>query len=474
MNIAKSSLKLFGANIIGAAIQFVGITYFARELGAASVGVFFLFEALLGMLAIPADFGLRGALEKRVSEGESRGAFLSSTVALKVLPVSIILLGIFLGEPYINDYLGANVALLLGLAIVLQEVSQLSLAVLRGELRVGETAVLRVVRQGTWFLVSFLLINQGYGSSSLIYGLITGLVLMSLCGWFKCSVTPGRPTWEHARSLFRYGRFNFISSIGGYFYNWMDIAILGLFLTQAHVGAYEIAWRVSAIVMLLSRAIAKSAFPEVSRLDANDDQGRIEDIVRDTITPSMVLVIPSMVGAAILSRDILRLVFGPEFTIAWVVLIILMSEKLFQSVHIILGRALQGINRPDLAAYATVVSVVANLVLNVVLIYQFGLVGAAFATTLSFILNTTLHGYYLSKFIKVEFPIKELSWLSISAIGMGIALWFIWVYVSIDSLIELVSVIVICAVLYFVFAVMYKPFRKKMIDQIRLFAPVFD
>jgi len=138
MNIAQSSLKLFIAKTASAALQFIGITYFARELGAAPMGVFFLFQALLGMLAIPADFGLRGAVEKRISEGKSQGTFLSSALALKAIPIITIVLAIVSFRSLINNYIGADIAKLLAVAIVLQEIAQLSVVVLKGELRVGK------------------------------------------------------------------------------------------------------------------------------------------------------------------------------------------------------------------------------------------------------------------------------------------------------------------------------------------------
>lgn len=474
MNLARSSLKLFGANVASAGIQFLGLTYFARELGAAPIGVFFLFEAVLGLISIPADFGLRGAVEKRISQGESQGAFLTSAIALKLVPIVLIILGILLLQSFINDYLRADVAVLLAIAIVLQEAARLSLSVLKGELRVGETAVLRLARQVTWVIVGAAFVSVGFEAAGLIYGVLAGLSVMLIWGWYKSSILPSRPSREHARSLIDFGKYGFISSVGGYFYSWMDIAIIGLFLTQVHVGAYEIAWRVTAVVMLLSNSIATAVFPQVSRWDAEDAKTRIESTIRDTITPSLLLVIPSFFGVLIFSREILRYVFGAEFRIAWLVLIVLMGEKLFQSVHVILGRSLQGIDRPDLAAYATVAAAVVNLVLNVMLILQFGIVGAAVATTLSFVLNTALHGYFVSKFVTIEFPTREVRWLIISGLGMALLLVGVRYFIAVDSLPRLLGAIGLGVVVYGTLLLLFGPLRRKLLFQIRsLAAEVF-
>lgn len=64
MDLGRSSPKLFIAKISGTGISFIGILYFARELGTAVLGIFFLFEALSGILGLVTNLGTRPAIEK--------------------------------------------------------------------------------------------------------------------------------------------------------------------------------------------------------------------------------------------------------------------------------------------------------------------------------------------------------------------------------------------------------------------------
>lgn len=462
MDLTRSSLKLFLANIIGSAIVFLGITYFARELGAAEIGAFFLFEALLGILAIPADFGLSGALEKRISEGKDQGLFLSSALLIKIAPIFLIVSGILFFAPLINSYVGADIAILLAISVILQDGARVSLFVLKGELRVGETALLNVIRQITWVAIGALFVSQGFGVHGVIFGFITGLTVMLLLGWYKRSTSFGRPSKKHAISLVEYGKFNVVSSVGGYFYSWMDVAIIGLFLSQAEVGAYEVAWRVTSLVAMLSIAISDTIFPQLSQWDAMGSKTQIETVIRDAITPALMFVIPSFFGVLVFSREILGLVFGPEFTIASLVLIVLMGEKLFQSVHKILGRALQGINHPDLSAYSTIVTVGLNLILNLVLIPWLGIVGAAIATSFAFIVNTALHGYFVSKYLSIDFPLLEIGWLLLSSFLMTMFLIAVRRSIHIITLPLLLGSIVSGAVVYGMIALLFPSFRRRI------------
>lgn len=468
MNLAQSSIKLFLANVVGAGLQFLGITFFARELGASQIGVFFLFQALLGMLAIPADFGLRGAVEKRISEGEAPGKFLSSVIVLKVAPIFTIVLGILLLRPWINNYIGADVAVYLALALLLQEAAQLAVFVLKGELRVGETAVLKIAQQATWVGGGAIFVGYGFKAEAMIYSLLAGLGVMLIWGWYKSSVSLRRPSVTHARSLLDYGRYNVISSIGGYFYSWMDVAIIGLFLMQAHVGAYEVAWRVSAITILLSSAIATSMFPQISAWNSTDATTRIENAIPHLLIPSLLFVIPAFFGTVLYSREILGLVFGNEYTIAWLVLIILMLEKVTQSVHVVLGRMLQAIDRPDLAAKATIVGVSLNLLLNIPLVWKFGIVGAAVATTFaSFVGGVLLHTYYLNHILTIRIPYREITECIIASIGMFLTLLLFSQFFIVNTLIALLISISTGVVLYTIFIMLSPSLRVIIIEQSR-------
>lgn len=61
--------------------------------------------------------------------------------------------------------------------------------------------------------------------------------------------------------------------------------------------------------------------------------------------------------------------------------------------QVVFGRSLQAVNRPDLAARATIVGVALNLVLNVVLVWEFGITGAAVATMVASLVSGLLLHY---------------------------------------------------------------------------------
>lgn len=467
VNLARTTVKIFLANAGRMVISFGGIIFFSRELGAHQIGVFFLFQALLGILAIPADFGIGRGVMKRLSEGQPSGTVISTAIALKLVPLTGLCLGVLLFQKQINEYLGAELAVYLIAALVVQDAAKLMLRALEGELRVADTALPMLSRQVVFVGVGAALLLTGFGVLSLVYGLLAGLSIMLAWGAYRSSLTVGRPSLSQARSLVDYSKYSFVSSVGGYVYGWMDIAIIGLLLTQSAVGVYEIAWRITAVVMLFSTAISTTLYPQVSKWDAEDATEHIEQILPKAIVVPLFFSIPAFFGTVVLSRDILGLVFGPEYAAGWLVLIVLMSEKSFQSVYTILGRTLQGIDRPDLAAKAITVTIGLNLVLNVVLIWEFGIVGAAVATAAAFAANCVIHYYYTSRFVTIRIPFTRVVGATVAGIGMAFVLWGMQTLVTIDTLPRLGFAVCLGVAVYAGFAFLIPPTRDFILENTR-------
>ena len=463
MDLTRSSLKLFLAKGGGSIAVFLGLTFFARQLSAGELGVFFLFQTLLFLLTIPADLGVRGGVEKRLSEGADPGTILASAIWLKFAMLAAVSAGVLLLRGWINEYVGADVALLLVVGIVLWELSELFIYTVRGELRVGETALLEFVRQVIWIGLGAALVLFGFGVYGIIYGLLAGAFAAFVLGYYRSDTPFGAPTRESFTSLFDYSKYHFVSSIGGKVYEWMDTAIIGLFLASSFVGVYEIAWQVTLLVLVSSYAVATTIFPQISQWSAEAATDRIESIVSRSIGVTLALSIPALVGAFVFSREILTFVFGQEYAIAAGVLVILMVEKVFQSANDVFWKSLHAIDQPRLAAKATVATIALNLVLNVALIPIYGITGAAIATTTAAIANTVLHGVYLARFVTVRLPYRLIGLCTIGSVLMGGVLTTVRTVVPVTGIVTLVAEICLGVLIYAAFVLIVPLTRNEIV-----------
>lgn len=463
MDLGRSSMKLFFMQGGRALLLFLGIIYFARELGAAELGVLFLFQALQGLLMVPADLGIRGALEKRLSEGSYPEQMLGSALALKVGLLFIVSICILLARPYLNLYLGANLAILLVLAVILFDLTEFFVYGLRGELRVGETAPIMFSQRFIWIALGAALVWFGYGVFGVVYAMIFGGAVTTVWSFWKMETAVGRPTLEQTRSLIDYSKYHAIASIGGSVYQWIDIAIIGLLLTHVYVSAYEVAWQVTLLVLLVSKSISWSIFPQISRWDVEAATDKIEATISRAIAFALFVSIPAFVGGAIFAPEILGLLFGSEYVIATTVLVVLFLEKIVQSVNDIVESSVRALDRPDMAAKATVVSVGLNIVLNPILVLSIGFVGAAIATALSWLVNTLLHTYYLRQLVSFEFPYRMIGWYSVSSLIMGAVLLLARTMIPVTNVLTLLSLVLAGTVVYGLLAASVPSIRQQII-----------
>jgi len=109
----------------------------------------------------------------------------------------------------------------------------------------------------------------------------------------------------------------------------MDVLVIGFFLSNLYVSAYEIAWQVTFTALLVSKSLELNLFPVISRWDAQAATEQIGDVVTIAFGYTMFVSMPAIVGAAIYAREILTFVFQPAYTVAALVLVILMIEKGF-------------------------------------------------------------------------------------------------------------------------------------------------
>lgn len=463
MNLRRSTFKLFLSKSGNAIVYFLGIAYFARRLTPDQMGSFFLFLAVLGLVSIPANLGIRGALEKRLSEGSHLRKTFSSAFAIKLLTLSVVAIGILVLRGPINQYFGARLAHLLAIGIVLREFAFFYIYALRGQFRVPETATIRFVIRLLWIASGAILVRMGYGPQGPAIGVLIGSSAGLALAYFKTDVSVGRPSLTHVKSLLAYSKYDTVTSVGGRFYQWVDIAIIGFLLSQRHVSAYEVAWQITLLVLLLSKSISLSIFPQVSQWDAESATQNIKSTISQAIGIVIFISIPATVGTGLYAADILRFVFGSEYTFVATVLVVLMFEKLVQSVNDIIEVSVRAIDRPNLAAKATVIAMGLNLLLNPILILWIGVVGAAIATAITGLVNTALHAMYLSRYVSIDVPYRLTGWYVLSSGIMGGVLALTRHVVPVTNIVVLLAEIGLGVAVYLLVSVLIPDVRERIL-----------
>jgi len=226
------------------------------------------------------------------------------------------------------------------------------------------------------------LVFVGWELAGMLLGYAAGRTVMAPIGLLIVRPSlKNTPLETHVVGLFNFEKFSWLGSMGKRSFNDVDILILGLFLrallvfTPSHILFRNFS-------KIFGKGIQDALFPEMSKLAAQDDLGLISSLTEDTLRYAGLLLIPGFIGAAILA-DRLLLIYHPGFNIGHWILVILLGRLIMYTYTKQLLNTLNAIDRPDLAFRANGVFILSNLVLNIILIWQFGWFGAAIATAIS-------------------------------------------------------------------------------------------
>ncbi|WP_254761540.1 oligosaccharide flippase family protein [Natrinema marinum] len=419
MRIGQTSFVVFASKLVGSALGFVATLYFARTLGATVLGHYAIVLAIVAWLSLGGQLGIASAVVKRISEGQEPSAhFTAGMVIVAVLGLGLSL-GVLAFGAVVNGYVGERVAPFVAVLLLISLSSSLVTAALQGERLVHLSGLLMPIQTGFRSVAQIGLVLTGFGLAGMLIGHAIGAFLAVLLGAAFLSVDVTRPRKRHFRSLFDFAKFSWLSGLKSRSFNDVDIVVLGALVPSALVGVYSVAWSIATFLTLFDSAVSATLFPELSQAEASADRDRISRLITDSLSYGGLIVIPGLFGGVILADRLLRL-YGETFTQGTAVLGLLILAALIYGYQKQLMNALNALDRPDIAFRINTVFIVLNALLNILLVWWTGWVGAAVATVLSACVGLVLSYRALRQLVAFTVPAGELARQCAAAVMMAV------------------------------------------------------
>ncbi|MBW2988640.1 polysaccharide biosynthesis C-terminal domain-containing protein, partial [Candidatus Woesearchaeota archaeon] len=220
-----------------------------------------------------------------------------------------------------------------------------------------------------------------------------------------------------------------LNSFGSMIVGYLDVMMLTYFRTYPEVGVYNVVLPTALILTHLGTSIAIVLFPMVSELWAKGNKKRLAQGLRLLYKYSPFIVVPGALTLFVYPDFVLRLLFGTPYASGSLALVvfgytfasgplalqIISIGIIMSTLYLVNSSVLGGIGVPIENTKVLIPAAVFNFILNLFLIPKFGIVGAAFSTTLSYILMVVLSIIKVKRFISFSLPWSD--WLKIITCG---------------------------------------------------------
>ncbi len=165
----------------------------------------------------------------------------------------------------------------------------------------------------------------------------------------------------------------------------IDVIILTLMQGAAASGFYALATTVFYQLNTIAQLASTAILPTMARsyVKKPDQVGRQLDVA---VRLQVLVGLPCTALGLVFADQIIRLLYGPGYDESAVIFQLLVSVVILRFVNQTLGVALTAMDRQNWRAISLTVTVVFNIVINVVLIQRWGVLGATVTAVLSEIL----------------------------------------------------------------------------------------
>lgn len=218
---------------------------------------------------------------------------------------------------------------------------------------------------------------------------------------------PGRPraiNFDWINRHFHFGSRSLLGGLAVELNTRVDVLVLGIFTSDAAVGVYSFAAFFVEGLLQLSVIARRLVDPVLTRLTTqNDFHGRAELLVKGRNLGALFM---AAVGAAMAFTYPWYGTWlgGREIAVAsWPVFSILAAGACVFAAYATFGGIFLQTGLPVVQTWLNVAVLATNIALNLVLVPMWGVLGAAVATGLSFIVGTQYLRFLVSRYLNVRF-----------------------------------------------------------------------
>jgi O-antigen/teichoic acid export membrane protein len=409
LNLAKDTIVYGVGDLAGKLIAFISFPVIAGVLTPEEFGVLelLLTGAMLGGLFV--GCGLNNAVQRfywdDATTAEARPVVVTTGLLLQVgfgvaVMSALLLLAPEFGRQLREANIEAGVLALVAVAMLLpaQQWMQYMLDVTRLQFAPMRFVILSFLSRGLTAILSVwaVVVLDSSVHGVLIAQAVVSVGLLPLGIWLIRQDLVRKFDLGWARELARFG-YPFIFVGGAYWvFGAMDRWMLAAMSSVEEVGIYSVAWRFAAIVTFAAMAFAQAWSPYAIKI-RRDYPSEYRRIYASVLTLLLFAMLVVGGGLAMFSGELMSLLMPQEYLASAAPLGILSFGVVAQATQQVTALGLSLEKKTNLFAILACAAAIVNFFANLLLIPRLGAAGAAWATSLSYVLLTASYLYFTQR-----------------------------------------------------------------------------
>lgn len=414
MQVIKSSIIYLGSSILNKAIPFLLLPILTKYLSPEEYGVLSIFQLMISFFTAFVGMAIHTNVSKNFFKySKNQTSLMIGNILMILSLTTLIYFIITLGVSFCYQKIfsvPSNWVVIIPLLSFMFMINTINLTILRNQEKAVLFGVYEVANTAVNMGVTILLLLMyHYGWYARAGGVIVAYTLffiISLLHMRKNGFIILQYDRKEVRKILKLSIPLIPHVVGGIIITLSDRFFIERMVSLEMVGIYSVGYMFGMVVILFTDAFLKAWSPWFYKMLSDADYTKKLKIVKYSYLYILATFIIAF-GISIFAKFIIPYVVDVRYAGAEVYVFWIAIGYAVHGVYKIFFPYLVHIDKTAFLGVSTVIAAVLNLIFNYLLINQFGAIGAAYATVLSFIVSASLVFWYQNKYFKMPWGLMN-------------------------------------------------------------------
>lgn len=468
-DILDDSIKYIPSQMFPAIFGFLSLSIYTRVFSPIEYGTYMLIASTVDLIGTLVYSWLNQANLRYFSyyKKENKLEIFSSTSffsLIAMLGISSIILLIASKYPIfpqsIKGYFKFIICLLFSTGLF-----ETLMTILRADRSPNAISLLRSMSSAMYLIISLLLVFYfNVGISSVLVSYIVTNIILSFAIYLKYKksliIKMSFFSKEVSKQFADYGVPLVINGLFAWILSLSDRYMIEYFRGASEVGIYSAICQLANYPLsLISSMIIMAAYPIIIETWENKGNEIARKLISNITRYYLIIAIPSILGIISLSSEFV-LFLGNAYSIGIIIIPWICVGSLASGICVYINKGLELKKKTRVLSWLVLIAGICNILMNLLLIPEYGYYGAAISTCLSYIIYFLLSVYVSYNNFRISIRLNTVRNTVFSAIGMQLAIHIMKEYLG-YSLYSLFLLVLLGIFIYFMLLIMTKEVQQE-------------